>query len=166
MAQNKIKNKYKNGTCWQMKWGKHITIVSHILRCFVFSSLLHISRSLRTNQYSFVHRCTDIYILSYVLAALPMAKHTLPSCSVYIFFLLFFLTSLTHFCPSPFGRLSSCTRCSLTDLLSTTSALHRFGQLFFPDKTSRYIPLAFSFPLFCYPFLFWLFFKIIIVQGA
>ena len=58
-----------------------------------------------------------------------------------------FFPPLTRFCPS-FGRLS-CTCCSLTDLLSTVSARLRSRQLFFPDKTSRYIPLAFSpFPCF------------------
>lgn len=94
----------------------------------------------------------------------PWRSILFPSRTPSFFFTFFSLTLLTRFCPS-FGRLS-CTCCSLTDLLSTVSARLRSGQLFFPDKTSRYIPLAFSpFPCFLALSPSWLIFKIMVVRG-
>lgn len=92
------------------------------------------------HRYICMHYCTFWLHRPWQSLSLSFAPHTSP-------LLIFLLPSLTQFCPSSLGRLS-CIRCSLTDPLSTASARLRFGQLFFPDKTSRYVLLAFSFPLF------------------
>jgi len=96
------------------------------------------------NTVLYMQRYIHIIVRSLSLAALPIPlRRAYPfSCTPSSFF----FPPLT-FCPS-FGCLS-CTCCSLTDLLSTVSARLRSRQLFFPDKTSRYIPLTFSpFPCF------------------
>lgn len=73
------------------------------------------------------------------------------SCASYTSFLLILLfPSLTRFCPSSLGRFS-CTRCSLTDPLSTVFAPGNFS---FQIKLHGISRLLSPFPYFLILFLF------------
>lgn len=144
-----------------LKWnGAEYRFVYFMLPPPFFPSYTILDRPGLTNTVLYVQRYIRIILRSGCIACgeVYLSLRT-PS------FAFFFSYSPYSFCPSSFGRLS-CTCCSLTDLLSTVSARLRSGQLFFPDKTSRYILLAFSpFPCFLALSPFWLVFKIMIIEG-